>query len=174
MAKEGNNLTLFVTAAVSIILMVALITSIAQESNKVTSLQAYTDTINLATARNSSGGINPTNYTLTYPQSGWKTEYSDCAIDSSVVVKNGTGGTLALNTDYAINPDDTVYYKNTTSVNKPGVSNVSTISYNSCPDGYVSTSWGRSMLNNTSGFIALAILIVAIILAYQILGKEMD
>jgi hypothetical protein len=166
-----------VIAFVSLIVGIVLITQVASEGSKVTSLSTITETFNLAPARLAAGAINETYYF--YPtylaNSGWRADdVADCSV-FPLVVKNATGATLDNNGcasagEYTYVTDVRLNFCNTLSVNN-SASNSTTVTYRYCPDGYLTSSWQRTITNLVPGFIALALMAVAVGLFYSI-AKE--
>jgi len=172
MAKE-KTITLLVTGAVGILLMVALISSLADESNKRTSLTvASNEVIDISPARLAGGAINETYpFTITHSNTGWKTETSDCNIQA--LNYGNTSTTWTATTDYSVSTAGILTLVNTDAVNQTST-NSTRLTYKYCADDYLNSSWGRTLLNTNVGLIAVAILVVAIVVAYQLLNKEKE
>jgi hypothetical protein len=171
--NEGNTTKIMISGAVMLLLMVALISALATQTVKNTSLTSTeNELVNIAPARLASGEINTTySFTLTNAPTGWKTETTDCNIQNVVYGNSTTDYTVT--TDYTISTAGVLQLKNTAVMNN-SASNSTYIDYSYCGNEYLNSSWGRSILNNTIGFFIIAILVVAVFIAYQILGKETE
>ncbi len=169
MAKD-NTITILVSAAVIIILVAALITSIASESQlKTTKLVGTENTTTTGTPYWTNGLHRNESYvyTITYPPTGWKVD--DCPI-ATFVMTNSSGQTLTSGTDYTFNSGKGTYsILDTLNTNKTA-NNYTARTYYYCADDYLNSSWGRNILNLTPGLIAIALLILAVYAAYQLLG----
>lgn len=110
------------------------------------------------------------NNTITYSPNGWK--QLDCPI-SSVVVANGSGTVLTLNTDYELDASiGDIAMLNTTATNSSNnYGNSTLVTYTYCGDDYMNLSWGRTLLNLVAGFFALSILGIGIGIFYSV-GKD--
>ena len=178
MAEKNTTITILVSAAVFLILAVALISSIVSETqNKTTLIGVTNESLDVSSARLLTAGeendINEsTNFTLTHANTGWKIDPSECVITLDNLMFN-VSTAAALTTDYIVSDDGIVTLVNSTGW-KANPLNASYVSYDYCPDEYLNSSWGRTILNLTPGFIALAILIIAVLTAYQLLRKEED
>jgi hypothetical protein len=178
MAEKNKTITVLVSTAVILILALALITSMAEETQKRTTQTAVaSESIDIAPARLTSGSINTTypiwlNHNTTADKT-WKAEQSDCNIN----VDRYGNSTLALTvtTDYAVNSAGRLLLVNTSNVAGSagsGSNTTWTIAYKYCADDYLATSWGRTLLNLTPGLIAIAILVIAILASYSLLKRE--
>lgn len=171
MAKN-STITILVSTAIIIILVAALLTSIASESQlKTSKTSVVNEAIDISTARDPSGGKNITtgsarNFTVANYPSGWKVE--DCPL--TTVVYGNTSTTWTLDTDYRLDATrGIISVLNTTSTASSSV-NATVVDYYYCASDYLNSSWGRSLLNLTPGLIAIALLVVAVYAAYQLLG----
>lgn len=169
--EKSNTTTLLVTGAILAILVTALISSLASESQKKTTLtQATNEAISIANSRLADGGINASiTYTVTYPRTGWKADESTCAITAGSY--GNTSTTWTPTTDYALSTSGVLSLVNTVAVNSSN-SNSTQLTYTYCADDYMASSWGRSILNLTPGLIVIALLIVVVSIVYVLLGKE--
>jgi hypothetical protein len=190
---SNKTISLMVLGAVSLLIAAVFAGQIASTGNEVTSLQTYTDTVNLAPLRGVDGEFNYTlaesnklysGAILSHPAgTNWRTEVSECYI-TTIVMKNSSGSTASSANDYTWVADGNggqgwLRVKNSTYGATIGASpsNTSTITYQSCPDGYMALSWGRTSINTTMGLYALGALLVAVGMFYGaaresgILGK---
>jgi len=177
--NKNNTVILMVSTMILIIVGIAFLTSISDQTTHNTQKTIVTDEQVLLSAETAcpSGAIN-TSYvhTLTNAPTGWKTEDSDCYI-TGLVVTNSSGSAFTVTTDYVLDSDaGTLTFKNTALVNQSCATgdNITLVDYQYCGDNYLSESWGRSILNVNVGLFALAILIGAIALVYLLLGKNDD
>ena len=178
---EKNTMKIVISTAVLLILAAVFITSIADQTAVNTQKTVVTDeAYNLTTIGcyqagqvNSSQGDEDCNITVTYAPTSWNQE--DCPL-TSVVVENDTGTlTLTLDTDYSVTASTgTIRMLNTTSTNLTSMGDDVLITYTYCGDNYVSSSWGRDVLNVNVGLYAVAILIAAALVVYLLFGKKED
>lgn len=178
---EKNNLKQFVWIFVGVILAVAFITSIATQTNSVTSKtivvnESYDLTTSCIASTPDGGHINESdadcNITVTNYPTGWKVE--DCPL-TSVTVHNDTGGqSFTASTDYNLFASSGVVQLLNTTATQAGHANTTEVNYKYCAAGYVNSSWGRNILGVNVGLFAIAILIIVILLVYTLLGKKID
>lgn len=175
MVKENTGVvTALVGAAVGLILMLALIGALATETQNKTTYTGVT-TESHALTLTGFPKINTTAvYTVTNAPTGWKIE--DCPL-TSFAIKNVSGQALTLTDDYTVNLSAGTYQlKNTVNTNTTfalyGANNKTYVDYNYCADDYLNSSWGRTILNTGIGILAVAILVVAIVLVYKLLGNQ--
>lgn len=171
MAEKDKTITILVSTAVILILALALIGSIAtQTQQQTTQTTVANEVVNIAPARLTSGAINITYpFTVANPPTGWETETSDCNIHTLAYGNVTTDFTLTA--DYTASTAGVLLLKNTQVVNI-STSNSTYVDYTYCGAGYINSSWGRTVLNLTPGLIALAILVMVILGAYSLLGKQ--
>lgn len=187
MAKDENKTIIaLISVAVLVILAIAFLTSISDSTLLNTQKTYYSETFDL-----SSLGVKLSNYTINssvrvYPThfieaaSGWR--YDDetsadtgCSADdltSSITAVNGTSVALADPTDYVRNTAGYITFVNTLKVN--GTGNTTTITMPYCANGYMTSSWMRSVLNLNPGLYAIAILIAVVMVVYLLFGKNKD
>lgn len=186
--EKSNSLKLFITAFVVVILALAFIVSIADQTRTVTERTQTTQTfagagcftpVNLTgtdfvTLHTQVNG--PTdadcNLTVTNVPTGWKLETaSDCLLVATV--SNGTSTALTLDTDYYFNTaTGKVTLLNTSTNTRVLTNNNTLVSYTYCSDDYLNTSWGRTILNTNVGFLAIAVLAVVLWLVYVLLERK--
>jgi len=182
MGKEEKSSTIkvLISAMVLIILAVAFLTAIADQSNLSTQRTLIDDeTHNLATCVSVTDAegweINESNsacnITVTNAPTGWKQE--DCQL-GVVVVENGTGTALTLDTDYAVFADTGIIQMLDTTATENLTGNNTYLDYSYCGDGYVSQSWGRTVLDTNVGIYAIAVLVIVVLLVYTLLKREED
>jgi len=153
---------------VTLIVGVMLVGVVADNVGTVNSLSSKTDSFTIVR----DPGLNDINttylYTVSAPPTGWKLDYSDCAI-SNFVYKNQSGATQTVNTAYTIvsTTAGTFTLKNVTTLTD-ATSNATTATYNYCGDTYLPQSWQRNIISLIAGFFALALLIVAVAIFYGI------
>lgn len=175
MAKQTNQLSVYITTFIVILLSVAFIGSIADVTRSPTDKTVSEDElIDISTARNSSGDVDlsRSNFTVTYYPTGWEIE--DCPI-ASVTYGNATEDWV-LDTDYKVY--DTlgiIQVLNTTNTVTEQNGNSTYVTYAYCGDGYINQSWARTILDTNVGIFAIAILAAVIYLVYLLLsGREED
>lgn len=186
--EKSNSLKLFITAFVVVVLALAFIVSIADQTRTVTERTQTTQTfagagcftpVNLTgtdfvTLHTQANG--PTdadcNFTVTNVPTGWKLETaSNCLLVATV--SNGTSTALTLDTDYYFNTATGKITLLNTSTNTRVLTNNNTlVSYTYCSDDYLNTSWGRTILNTNVGFLAIAVLAVVLWLVYVLLERK--
>ena len=172
MARTKNNAaTVLVTSAIILILAIAFLTSIVEQTEVVTDKTKVSKEA-VALVGMDVDSIDPTQtYELTYAPTGWKQD--DCPI-TNYAVYNQSGTALTEDTDYYMNATyGTFALANTTDTQLlVGVFNNSYVSYDYCEDDYLNSSWGRSILQTNIGLYAIAILLVVVLLVYLLIGKE--
>lgn len=160
-----------VLAFVMLIVGVALLGQIATSGSDVTTVKTYTDTLSVAAARaNLTKGVNETmSFTplATYPFVGnWKDGYSECQAQT-ITVTNATGTAYEDPTDYVY-----TYNANTltlvNSTNTVAGGNSLLITYDYCPDTYLTQGWSRTSINLVPGLFAIALLGVSVGLFYSL------
>ncbi len=163
----------FVLLFLGVIVALAILPTIAkQQSELTTKIPVVNETIDISDAIISGWGavnesfqFNITNYNTI----GWK--QSKCPI-SGVVVRNSTGNTATLGTDYIFTPTlGNFSFMNTTTFNQSNLANLpdannTYVDYSYCADGYVTNSGGRAIAALIVLFSALGI--VAYVLFYAV------
>lgn len=177
---EQKNINYLILAFVFLIVGAALITAVATSTNDRTEKTRVAFELHDI----STGLVNTTmwweineaaagaNITVTNVPSGWKIE--DCPITNVAIYNSSTGTYTALTsgTDYnlfastgliqLLNTSTTVSFSATTADNN------SYVSYWYCPDDYLNSTWGRTVLKTVPGFFALALLGIALWLFYSV------
>ena len=168
-----GNVSKLITGFIILIVGTVLIGVVANSSAGVTNLVGVdNESIDLSTARAEDGehltiNISDSNYTLMYVPSGWQA--TECPI--SRVAYHNTTATFTVGTDYdiwstvgvlQILPSATM---NTTD-------NTTYVDFSYCPDDYLIDGWNRSVLNVVSGLFAIALLLAAIAIFYQVAKDE--
>ena len=171
---DKGTIAMLVTAFVTLILGISLLTVIAtEEQEKVNLVAVINESIDISGARLVNNDLNESHtFDLTYynTASGWKTADDDCDIDvTSLYIDDATAGTE--DTDWSVTTDGVVTILNTTTT--VGVEeNTSLATYSYCPDHYLSEGWTRSVLNLVPGFFAISLLMISLALFYAIMKKE--
>lgn len=113
-------------------------------------------------------------FVVNNPPSTWKEVDSgqNCWI-TSFLLKNITGAAVlnfTEDTDYNLDANNgTWYWLNTSTVrNHINSTNSTFADYSYCGDDYLNQSWGRTVLNLTPGFFAIALLLVSVGLFYSV------
>ena len=173
-----------VLAFITLMVGLVLIGTIATQANNVTTpISVSSETVNIAPARLAGGAINTSKvFTVTNAATGWKSTdapneclpaYGAAGYGAPFIYYNQSGDYMTKNTDYIVTSTTGSFtLKNVKNLNS-STSNTTTVSYSYCGDGYMNSSWGRTILNVNVGLYALAILIIVIILAYLYL-KDND
>jgi archaellum component FlaG (FlaF/FlaG flagellin family) len=172
---ESKNIGLMLAAFVMIIVGAALIGVIADTTQDVTKTTPIaSESVTLLANTNDAKGINDTTtYTVANAPTGWKSE--QCPL-TNFAIKNSTGSALTLTTDY-VPTLSTGKFKlvNTVAVNTSSGMNTSLkayVNYNYCPDGYITESCGRTVLDLVPGFFAIALMAIGVGLFYGVMKNE--
>ena len=175
MEKGNNTIGMLLAAFVCLFLGLALIGVVATQTNDITDLVPSQETLSIQGAKTADGATLP--YKEMYlniindSRGGWRASLPECTIASLVQTMSISNGSKILNSgNYSISAvNGSIRFLNTHDVNWT-VSNVTYVSYNKCPDNFVS-GWAGNMLVLVPGFFALALLGCAIALFYQV-AKE--
>jgi hypothetical protein len=160
-------------AFVTLIVGLVLVAQVATVGYAITSYTATTQTSSMASARLADGSINESVYF--YPThfieaaSGWRADTAGCSstdISTSVRITNSSGSAFVDGVDTIINTAGSYTLVNTAKVNGTS-NNVTLVSLNYCPDGYIS-GWGGTVLNLVPGFFALALLVFSVGMFYSL------
>ena len=171
---EQKNINYLILAFVFLIVGAALIGAVATSTNESVDKTIISgETTNLSTSCYSGNEVDETsadcNITVTNYPTSWKT--LDCPL-TSVTATNNTGTALILDTDYSVFASTGIIQMlNTTDTNSTGLGDNVKIGYTYCPDDYLNSSWGRSILTTVPGFFALALLGVSLWLFYQVFAS---
>lgn len=176
---ENKSLGLLFGAFLALLVGIVLIGTIASQSNLVTEktnvLDETTTSLFTLGCRDAAGGgqinesLGACNITVTNSPTTWKT--TDCPI-SNVVVGNSTW-TLTESTDYNLfTTTGVIQLLNTSNLDNATFGETVLIDYTYCADDYLNASWGRSTLDLVAGFFAIALLLVAVGLFYQVMKNE--
>jgi len=174
-----KSASLLIAAFLTLILGVAgiLVTISAQEQELIALDWASNETLDMSSARDPgpAGSIN-SSVTLTlstheYATDPWKIGETDCNI-ANFALFNQSGDTMTETTDYVLNAAvGTLTLVNNSNMNDV-TSNISSTSYQYCPDEFLTQSWTRSVMDVVIGFFALSLLIVSVGIFYQIAKQE--
>lgn len=175
---DNKSVGIVIAVAIAVLMGAILIAIIAEQTVDKTALTEQVDSINKATAY-SGAQINESK-TMSLSKgsvTGWRADDSSCSI-SSIVVKNASvtltnaacAPTGSGDYYYVKNAGYFVFCNNTNIREQPNTSITATYSY--CADDYVSSSWGRTLMNMVPGFFAIAILVVSVFVIFYILKKE--
>jgi hypothetical protein len=160
-------------AFVTLIIGLVLVGQVAISTSSLTAYTANTQTSSFASARIAGGAINESVYF--YPThfieaaSGWRADTSGCSsedISTSVSITNSSGGAFVDGVDVIINTAGSYTLLNTDKVNGT-TNNVTLVSLQYCPDGYIS-GWSGTVLALVPGFFALALLIFSVGMFYSL------
>lgn len=171
---ENKSIGLLLAAFVMIIVGASIIGIIATSTQSVTTTTPIASELITLTAATEPMAINDTvTYTVTNAPTGWKVD--QCPL-TNFAIKNSTGSALTVTTDYTPTLSaGTFQLINTAAVNTSSGMNTSLAayaSYNYCPDGYITESWGRTVLNLVPGFFALALMAIGVGLFYGVMKHE--
>lgn len=171
---ESKNVNYLVMAFVFLIIGVALIGTVASEVNsKASKTLVYDEADDLSGCMVAVGGsmlfsVNESsadcNISVTNAPSGWKSD--DCPL-TGVAFGNATLDWTS-GTDYQVVPATGVIALKNTTATQQGYANSTVADYAYCADGYLNSSWGRSVLLTLPGFFALALLGVSLWLFYTV------
>jgi len=167
-----------VTTFVLLLLAIAFLSSISDQTNDVISKALISDETTDISANGcltADGQVNESsalcNITVTNYPTSWKIE--DCPL-TGVVVGNDTTA-LTLDTDYYLFASSgVVQLLNTTATENATIGNSVLVDYAYCGDNYVNESWARTILGTNVGIYAIAILAIVILALYLLLGKRDD
>lgn len=149
---------LLILLAISLLVSTLFVGVLANQIETRTQLTTKTQSIDITPARDADGVIN-TNYAFVLDTgvADWRNDQYSTCIPTTVVYKNETGTTMTLTTDYAFTAANaSLTLKNVDNLNR-SLTNITTVSYRYCPDGYVS-GFGNSTMNMVPGFFVLMIL----------------
>ena len=163
-----ENLTKKIIVA-SVTLLIALsLFPVYAELSSVNTQKSYVtnETVSIATSRVGGGSLtNATGLLLVNRPTDWKTV--DCPL-TNVVYRNQSGVTLTLGTDYLVDlSSGTLKVQNVTALYK-SASNNTYVDYTYCGQGYLTSSWSRTMLQNSVGLLALALLAISVASFYSV------
>lgn len=159
-------------AFVTLIIGVALLGVIAAGGAEVTSRDVtLNETFDLSVYRDATNftNINETQ-TVTlangYDATDW--QWNDCPVTVTLLAfPNGTA--LTVTNDYNVTVNGVVALVNSTLfIEDAEAPNDTLVTYQACQDDYMSSSWGRTMVNLVPGFFAIALLMVSLALFYNI------
>ncbi len=168
---EQKNINLLIAGFVFLIVGIVLLSPVASNTNDVIDKDVVSDeTTNLSVSCYVAGEVNESvsacNLTITNAPSGWKV--AECPL-TSVTATNATGTALTLATDYNFFESGSIIQMlNTTDTNATGLGEDVILGYTFCPDDYLNSTWGRSVLATVPGFFALALLGVALWMFYAV------
>jgi len=177
---DDKNIAILLTGFVVLIVGIVLIPTIADliidSTFKIEVVDEVNDISGLYNVpADDQETINATiqNFTVTNAPTSWKTDA--CPI-SGVTLTNNSGTELTEDTDYVVwGATGTIQMLSTAATNYTLFavsSNNTLIDYTYCGDTYITEGWQRTVLNLVPGFIALALLLAGIGIAYSILKKE--
>jgi hypothetical protein len=172
-----KNLYTLIGAFILIIVGVAgFVGTIASEGQKVTDLTGVVDeTVSLSSVRDATDGGIIAGGNVSVAQaygSDWRISDTDCTM-TGVSIKNSTGGTLTVTTDYTFDTSTGIItYVNTQDVNQSGLSNTTTVTYAYCQAGFLGESWNRTVIDLVPGFFSLALLLIGVGLFYNVMKNE--
>jgi hypothetical protein len=178
--EKDNTVKTLVTTFIVLLLALAFVISIADQTNNVTSkTNAVDEAYNLSGigCYTAAGQVNGTGdadcaIAVSYAPTSWKIE--DCPL-TNVVVTNTTGTVLVLDTDYELSASTGIITMlNTTDTVVAKMGNNVLFDYSYCADNYVNSTWGRQILGVNVGLFAIAILIVVLLAVYFLLGKNRE
>ena len=178
MAKM-NDMMLLMSGFIALIIAVALVTPLANSGQQATGFGVATETVDITAARMVANNINESVYfhlANGCPNSNWRSDHiSVCAL-SNMGITNSSGSVLADPTDVVFVANGAVcsgknsgdlHFVNSTQLVKYN-SNSTTVKYQYCPEGYLTSSWGASAINLTMGFFALAAFLTSVGMFYAL------
>jgi len=172
---KGSSTSQLITAFILLIVGVGLLTTIATSTaEKTEMIEIRGEKIDLSVFRNAGDSqINETveaNTANVYVTTDW--QYDGACEFASVVFRNATNATATVTTDYIFNTSVGSYKLVNTTTFNVGTYNVSYVDYDYCEDNYLPVSWNRSVINLVPGFFALALLLIAVALFYNVMKQE--
>jgi hypothetical protein len=166
--NNKGQLGLFVMLFIGVIVGLALLNEIFNQQSSLTTKYVTTnDTITINAINSSDRTINTTQqYNLTNRYDVTKWQFIDSCLMSNLVMKNISGNSLTVDTDYVV---DLRYgnftMKNTTAtvaINKFGGNNTY-ITYEYCQDGYNPQGSSRTMASLIGLFVAIALAVFVVV-----------
>jgi len=114
------------------------------------------------------------NLTVANPPTGWRLTDDDSCPLTSITVENGTEVDLTSATDYVVIASTGVIVMLNTSDTQHTVnsSNDTLVTYTYCGADYVNSGFGRTALGITIGLFAIALLMGAVGMFYQVMKNE--
>lgn len=161
---EIGTIFLLVVGVLVVLAMIGPIsTDVEQMTNKISMTN---ESHSFASCRNTGGGFNNTgcNITITNAPSGWR--INECPA-GSFALRNCTGNTLTVTTDYIFVGSTGIYeLKNTSAVHcnlgAHPLGNYTYADYNYCTTGYITSAAGRGVAKLILVFSALGLIAYAI------------
>lgn len=179
---EKDAITQFIGAFVVIMLGVIITGIVATNALSATALTTTTDTQTLTEARLGGGALNETYYfTLSKDARIGTFRYDDsanCGVSTlTLKTSNGTllteGATCGSNKDYVYTDNVNLNFCNSLGTNaSASYTNTTTATYSSCPDTFVTGSFGRTAINLIPGFFGIAVMLVGVGLFYSVAKRE--
>ena len=174
---DKNSLLVLISAFVLIIIGTSLIDPVSTEEQlRTQTIRVVNETIDITAARGvtaADGGVQETvNLTITNAPTGWKQQ--DCVI-TGFVYRNQSGGTMTLATHYYFSTfDGKLQLISQADINASDITNANITAgdYSYCSDGYLKSTWARTVMNLVPGFFALALLGAGLLLFFYVAKKE--
>lgn len=154
-----------ILAFVTLIVGVILISTIASQTNARTDkLTVNSETLSIAAARNTTGGghLLPVPLLIANPPS-WQS--ADCPV-TGFAMYNQSGALMTQNYTFS-GTAGTVILDDAGNINSTA-SNSTTITYTYCPNDYLNSTWGATILDLVAGFFAIALMLVSVGLFYSV------
>ena len=171
---ENKSVSFLVMAFIALIIGVGLLTTVAVETQSVTERTAVADeVIDITDCQDSGGGFNTTcPLTLANLPTGWKAD-GECS-NVLITYENSSKAALTLDTDYTwvASTGNLTLTNHSDLRTNVGDENTTYVNYNYCGDDYVNQNWARTVLDNVSGFFALALLDVGLYLFFNVMKNE--
>lgn len=182
---ERSSAVMLIIAFFTLILGVSLLVTIGEQEQGLVTKEAVLNESDDFSACRVEETINDTgcNFTVTNAPTGWKLDDTSNACPlTNFVLKNCTGHTLTITTDYVVDLATGIYeLKNNSDVlcgNTTGdrypyaLVNKTFVYYNYCPDDYLTQSWQRSIMDVVVGMFAIALLAISVGIFYAVLKRE--
>ena len=181
--KNENPIMVLFLAIITILVSLALITSVANTKSRQTDLLSISDEqVNLQTlgCYTSAGQVNESNSACNitvdnwYDSGDWRRSEPQCYL-SSVVVSNDTGTALTADTDYVLYSSlGTIQLLNTTTTANSSdtlANNIVEIDYSYCDEGFLTNSGDRGLANLWTVMMIIVLLGVLSGVAYRMMKR---
>lgn len=168
---EQNKLMIIMLLVMIILIGFAFITSVANTKGGQTNKQTILNkSISVASAYINETYVNSSfNYTI-YSQSDWKV--SECPL-TDVKISIGNGTLLVDGVGYTLYSPQGVYSMKNSSLTIPVNSkNVTLVNATYCPDGYLTSSTDRGLIDLIPTLMIILILVIAAGTAYKMLNEN--
>ena len=174
---EQKNVAILIAGFIALIIGLGLIGVIAQEEQLlVNTIPVTNETITLTPNCTAAGCASGAAYAAEGTEitlANAADARVDCPISGFVLYPNSSSGAaLTVTTDYTVDLDTGILTtKNTTLFKVDTRTNTTNSSYVYCPADYID-GWAATVLDLVAGFFAIAMLLIAVGMFYQVLKGE--